>query len=137
MLPGTTLTHFKVCPTKYALRLFKKWSIEIIRDIWFENVTFTDILNANPGLSTKVLSQRLKELEEYKIISKRIISKTPLRAEYHLTDKGRALNRIMFDLAMFSYEYYLEEIFEENPPSPSEMAKIAAKTFKIDLNPRV
>jgi DNA-binding HxlR family transcriptional regulator len=100
-------------------------------------VKFTDILNANSGLSTKVLSQRLKELEEYKIITKKIISKTPLRAEYHLTDKGRALNRIMFDLAMFSYEYYLEEIFEENPPSPSEMAKIAAKTFKIDLNSRV
>ncbi len=122
----------KTCPTKYALKFLKKWSIEIVRDIWFGKVKFTEILNGNPGLSSKVLSQRLKELEEYKIITKIIISKSPLRAEYQLTEKGRALNRIMYDLAMFSYDFYLEEIFDKNPPSRREMAKITSNLFKID-----
>ncbi|MFX0084855.1 MAG: winged helix-turn-helix transcriptional regulator [Candidatus Hodarchaeota archaeon] len=126
------LSDLKTCPTKYALKFLKKWSIEIVRDIWFGKVKFTEILNSNPGLSSKVLSQRLKELEEYNIITKMIISKSPLRAEYQLTDKGRALNRIMYDLAMFSYDYYLKEIFDKNPPSRREMAKITSNIFKID-----
>ncbi len=126
------LSDMKTCPTKYALKFIKKWSIEIVRDIWFGKVKFTEILNGNPGLSSKVLSQRLKELEEYKIITKIIISKSPLRAEYQLTEKGRALNRIMYDLAMFSYDFYLEEIFDKNPPSRREMAKITSNLFKID-----
>ncbi|MFX0094218.1 MAG: winged helix-turn-helix transcriptional regulator [Candidatus Hodarchaeota archaeon] len=126
------MTAIKTCPTKLALRFFKKWSIEIVRDIWFGKAKFTEILQANPGLSTKVLSQRLKELEKYGIIDKIIVSMTPMRAEYKLTEKGRALNRIMYDLAMFSYEFYIEEIFEGNPPTRSEMAEMTAKVFKID-----
>lgn len=126
------LTNLKICPTKYTLKFFRKWSIEIVRDIWFGHAKFTDILKSNPGLSSKVLSQRLKELEDYKIISKRIINKSPLRAEYQLTDKGRALNRIMYDFAMFSYDYYLTELFEKNPPTRPEMAKMTANIFKID-----
>ncbi len=126
------MTNLKTCPTKYALKLFRKWSIEIVRDIWFGHAKFTDILRSNPGLSSKVLSQRLKELEDYKIISKIIINNSPLRAEYQLTDKGRALNRIMYDFALFSYDYYITEIFEENPPARKEMVKVTANMFKID-----
>jgi DNA-binding HxlR family transcriptional regulator len=122
----------KTCPTKFALKLFKKWSIEIVRDIWFGKERFSDILKANPGLSTKVLSQRLRELEGYDIIEKFIISKTPLRAVYQLTEKGRALNRIMYDLAMFSYDYYAQEIFEETPPTRSEMVARTGTIFKLD-----
>lgn len=122
----------KTCPTKFTLKLFKKWSIEIVRDIWFGQERFSDILKANPGLSTKVLSQRLRELEQYEILEKIIISKTPLRAIYQLTEKGRALNRIMYDLAMFSYEYYAQEIFEGEPPSRPEMVEITGNIFKLD-----
>lgn len=122
----------KTCPTKFALKLFKKWSIEIVRDIWFGKERFSDILKANPGLSTKVLSQRLRELEQYNIVEKIIISKTPLRAIYQLTEKGRALNRIMYDLAMFSYDYYPQEIFEGTPPTRPEMVARTEAIFKLD-----
>ncbi|MHA1968556.1 MAG: winged helix-turn-helix transcriptional regulator [Candidatus Hodarchaeales archaeon] len=122
----------KECPTKFAIKLFKKWSIEVVRDIWFGKQRFTEILEANPGLSSKVLSQRLKELENYEIIKKIIISNTPLRAEYILTEKGQALNKIMYDLALFSYEYYSKEIFKDKPLDRSEMIEITTKMFKID-----
>ena len=126
------MTKIKTCPTKYALKFFKKWSIEIVRDIWFGEVKFTDILNNNPGLSTKILSQRLKELMENGIINKRIINESPLKSEYQLTEKGRALNRIMYDLAMFSYDYYSTDIFENNPLSRIEMARKTARIFNIE-----
>ena len=121
----------KECPTKFALKFFRKWSIEVIRDIWFGKDTFTEILTANPGLSSKVLAQRLRELGKYGIIEKMIVSKSPLRAEYRLTPKGQALNKIMFDLAMFSFDYYASEIFEGEPPSRSEMIKSTSDIFKI------
>ncbi|MFX0185904.1 MAG: winged helix-turn-helix transcriptional regulator [Candidatus Hodarchaeota archaeon] len=126
------MVEMKICPTKFALKFFKKWSIEVIRDIWFGNERFTEILEANPGLSSKVLSQRLRELQKYGIIDKRIVSKSPIRARYELTEKGQALNRIMFDLAIFSYDYYAEKIFEGEPPSRSEMIKLTSDNFKIN-----
>ncbi len=128
------MVQIKECPTKFAFKFFKKWSIEIIRDIWFGKGTFTEILIANPGLSSKVLAQRLRELGNYGIIEKRIISKSPMRAEYNLTQKGEALNKIMFDLAIFSYDYYTNEIFEGEPPSRSEMIRTTSEIFKIDQN---
>lgn len=126
------MVEMKECPTKFALKFFKKWSIEVVRDIWFGKERFSEILEANPGLSSKVLSQRLRELEKYGIIDKRIVSKTPMRAEYKLTEKGQALNKIMFDLAIFSYDYYVNEIFEGKPLSRSEMIKVTSDNFKID-----
>ncbi|MHA1995827.1 MAG: winged helix-turn-helix transcriptional regulator [Candidatus Hodarchaeales archaeon] len=126
------MVEMKECPTKFALKFFKKWSIEVVRDIWFGKERFTEILEANPGLSSKVLSQRLKELEKYGIIDKRIVSKTPMRAEYKLTQKGQALNMIMYDLAIFSYDYYLDDIFEGKPLSRSEMIKVTSDNFKIN-----
>ena len=128
------MVEMKICPTKFALKFFKKWSIEVIRDIWFGKERFTDILEANPGLSSKVLSQRLRELEKYGIIDKRIINKSPMRARYKLTEKGQALNRIMFDLAIFSYDYYANEIFEGEPLSRSEMIKLTSDNFKLGLS---
>ncbi|MFX0126447.1 MAG: winged helix-turn-helix transcriptional regulator [Candidatus Hodarchaeota archaeon] len=128
------MIKMRECPTKFALKFFKKWSIEIVRDIWFGKDRFTEILEANPGLSNKVLSQRLRELEKYGIIDKRIVSKTPMRAEYQLTEKGQALNKIMFDLAIFSFDYYANEIFEGKPPSRTEMIKVTSNNFKIDLS---
>jgi DNA-binding HxlR family transcriptional regulator len=73
----------------------------------------------------------LKELENHGIIKKNVISNTPLRAEYMLTHKGQALNKIMYDLALFSYDYYSKDIFEKTPPSRNEMAKVTADIFNI------
>jgi DNA-binding HxlR family transcriptional regulator len=126
------MVEMKKCPTKFALKFFKKWSIEIVRDIWFGKKRFTEILEANQGLSSKVLSQRLRELDEYGIIDKIIVSKTPMRAEYNLTEKGQALNKIMYDLAIFSYDYYIDDIFEGEPLSRSEMIKVTSTNFKLD-----
>lgn len=80
----------------------KKWSIDLIKDMFFGTRHFNQFLEANPKLSSKVLSQRLKELEKNGLIEKKVISVTPLSVEYHLTDKGRALNRVIYELAIFA-----------------------------------
>jgi DNA-binding HxlR family transcriptional regulator len=52
---------------------------------------FTDIVHGVPGLSDRLLSERLKELEAEAIVSRIVHPDTPVRIEYQLTEKGKAL----------------------------------------------
>ena len=74
------------CPINKAVELFnKKWTIQLIRDMFFGKKQFKDFQEDKPNLSNKVLSQRLKEMEEKGLIEKRIINTSPVSTEYHLT----------------------------------------------------
>lgn len=113
-----TLKLIKRCPVEVTLQIIgRKWTVHILRDIFKGRNRFSDFLRANPKLSTKTLSLRLKELEGARLVEKRILSKTPLLIEYHLTGKGRALGRIIRELAIFSIQQYPTEVFEEVPES--------------------
>ena len=107
--------NIKNCPIEIVFEhLGKKWAINIIRDLFFERRTFTDFLQANPKLSTRILSLRLKELEEIGFIKKIIVSKTPLKAEYYLTKKGQNLNKVLYELSIYTYKN-LKNDFLKNP----------------------
>ena len=101
----------KSCPIDKTLEYIgKKWNLLIIRDLFLGKKKFNEFLESNPQLSNKVLSQKLKELETHSLIEKRIISKTPLLAEYYLTDRGKALNKVLFEIAMFGVENISQEL---------------------------
>lgn len=60
------------CPVNKAVELFnKKWTIQIIRDMFFGKKHFKEFLEDKPGLSNKVLSNCLKEMEENGLIQKK------------------------------------------------------------------
>ncbi len=102
------------CPIENTLKhIGKKWTINIIRDLFFGKRRFRDFLERNPKLSTKMLSARLKEMEKDNTIVKNIISKSPVIIEYSLTEKGKALARILYELARYSIEYHPSEIFDK------------------------
>jgi DNA-binding HxlR family transcriptional regulator len=112
------LNNMKNCPIEIALNyLGKKWTIQIIRDLFKGKKRFSEFLEANPQISTKMLSLRLKELQNSDLIKKTIISTTPVAIEYSLTQKGKALNRILFDLAEFSIINYPTEVYHSTPKS--------------------
>jgi DNA-binding HxlR family transcriptional regulator len=74
------------CPvSKAMIFISKKWSIEIIRDIFFGKKRFKEFNAEKPNLSNKVLSDCLKNLEQNGIIEKRIINSSPISTEYYLT----------------------------------------------------
>lgn len=94
-----------VCPVDRTLNLInKKWSIQIIRDMFFGKKHFKEFKEDKPKLSNKVLSNCLKELEENGLIEKRILNTTPVTTEYYLTEYGRSMNRIVYELAMFTLD---------------------------------
>ena len=98
------------CPIQNAVQLFnKKWSILIIRDMFFGKKQFSEFKEGK-DISNKVISRCLKDLEEKKIIEKRVMDTTPVTTEYHLTEAGKHLNKVLYELASFILD---SNLFEE------------------------
>lgn len=89
-------------PIDKAVVLFnKKWTIQLIRDMFFGKKQFKEFQEDKPDLSNKVLSQRLNELENNGLVEKKVLNTTPISSEYHLTEYGKKLNRVIYELAVF------------------------------------
>lgn len=104
-----------VCPVDRTLNLIsKKWSIQIIRDMFFGKKHFKEFKEDKPKLSNKVLSSCLKDLEENGLIEKKVLNTTPVTTEYYLTDYGRSMNRIVYELAMFTLNDRLDNNYSDD-----------------------
>jgi DNA-binding HxlR family transcriptional regulator len=122
--------EIKQCPIENTVKYIgKKWTINILRDLFMGKHRFTEFLEGNKDLSTKMLSQRLKELEKDSIIQKKITNKTPLTIEYHLTKKGNSLNKVVYELAVYSINTCPCEVFKKNKHQKKQALQHAKKTF--------
>jgi DNA-binding HxlR family transcriptional regulator len=79
--------------------LGRRWTGAIVRALLAGRSRFTEITAAVPGLSDRLLSERLKELEAEGIATRTVIPETPVRIEYHLTEKGKALAGVVTALS--------------------------------------
>ena len=95
------------------MELSKKWAVFLLKDIFLGSKRFNDFLEVHPNLSNRVLSDQLKGLEKHGYIKKKIISMTPLRAEYELTELGRGLNKMLYEKLMWTIKFGL--IDRDNP----------------------
>lgn len=88
-----TSTNLSVCPLFHrAVELIgRRWTGAILSSLLMGATRFTDIIHAVPGLSDRLLSERLKELEAEGIVRRVVHPETPVRIEYHLTEKGHDL----------------------------------------------
>ena len=112
-----TLTkHVKSCPLDLVVKLInKKWVIHIIRDLFFGKSRFHEFKEDKPDLSNKVLSNCLKDMEENGLIH-RIVDKCDKRnVRYKLTEKGKSLNKILYEIAVVSVdsETYSDKIKDD------------------------
>ena len=77
----------------------RRWSGAIIRAMLAGAGRFSEIHAAIPGLSDRLLSERLKELEHEGIVDRTVTPTTPVRIDYTLTEKGRALGTVVRSVA--------------------------------------
>ena len=76
-----------------------KWKIYIISSICHYNKRrFSDILNDVIGISNKMLSKELKELETNKLIKRTVLDTHPITVQYELTKHGETLKTIINNL---------------------------------------
>ncbi|WP_027094044.1 winged helix-turn-helix transcriptional regulator [Cohnella thermotolerans] len=97
----------QICPRfeKAMSILSKRWAGLIIFQLLSGPQRFCAIESALPNISGRLLSERLKDLEHEGIVRRDVYPETPVRIEYSLTDKGKALHNIFAELAAWSQEW--------------------------------
>ncbi|RLT36198.1 MAG: transcriptional regulator [Chloroflexi bacterium] len=92
----------------------RRWTGAILRALFFGTERFSDFAAVVSGMSDRLLSERLKELEAEGIVVRTVIPVTPVRIEYRLTAKGLALRPVVDALAAWAEQWL---------PLPSEPAR--------------
>ncbi len=110
--------------------LRKKWNIPIIKGLFCGCKNFKGFLELNPGLSSKVLSERLKELEENGVVEKIVLNSSSGQTEYYLTEKGHRLNRIIFEMFNFALDEVLKN--EKDVKLKEESKESLKATLKMN-----
>jgi DNA-binding HxlR family transcriptional regulator len=91
------MDYGQMCP-KYELAidlLGKKWTGLIIRVLLDGPKRFKEIKAQIPDMSDRILTERVKELEQQNIIVRNVFPEKPVRIEYSLTEKGLALQPVI------------------------------------------
>ena len=99
------------CPVQKTAELIgSKWSILIIRELQpHSSRRFNELSRSLKPISSRTLSLKLKELVEYEIIEKKIISTSPPHSKYSLTEKGTDLAVLLSAMAEWSYKWHDNE----------------------------
>ncbi|ARS36691.1 winged helix-turn-helix transcriptional regulator [Pontibacter actiniarum] len=91
-----------------------KWKIAIISSICYYNKRrFTDILNDVVGISNKMLSKELKELEINQLVKRTVLDTQPVAVQYELTEHGLTLQTIIKNLTEWGVEHRKKIIGKE------------------------
>ncbi len=83
--------HARICLNEAFEILGKRWNGLIVNSLLAGDLRFSDIADRIPDISSRMLAQRLKELENKKIIVREVYPETPVKILYSLTQKGRDL----------------------------------------------
>lgn len=88
-----------ILPIKDALDILSgKWKIQIIASLTFGKKRFKHIQREIPGITAKMLSKELKELEINELVERTVYDTTPVSVEYELTPYGRTLRNLLNEL---------------------------------------
>ena len=109
---------FIKCPIKTSLGLLcKKWTMLIIRDMGVYKITrFNRLLESVAGITPRVLSMRLKELEKKGFIECAEERRSPMIIQWRLTEKGKDTLPILMQLVAFGAKWYSDVVFEDKKP---------------------
>lgn len=120
------------CPIQFVLDLISsKWSVLILRELLLGNRRTHELQEALPGISRKVLTQRLRELEAYDLVERRVYPEVPPHVEYALTPKGRELEPVMQSLYAVGHKWLAEEACHCSLVPFKDSTRTSPKTIEI------
>jgi DNA-binding HxlR family transcriptional regulator len=90
----------------------RRWTGAIIYVLMKSRCRFAMLRDAIPEITDRMLSERLQELEQEGIVERTVVPETPIRVEYSLTRKGRALTTAIDAIAGWA-----EKWVEVDPPA--------------------
>ncbi len=104
------------CPVELVIELISgKWKLLILRELMGGTKRFSELQRNIPGITQKMLTKQLRELEKAGLIDRKVYPEVPPKVEYSLTPLGRSLEKI-FD-AMHEWGIkYMEHIKKAQEP---------------------
>ena len=98
--------NIPACPVEMTLSLIgNKWKILIMRDLLTGTKRFGELKKSLNGVSQKVLTQNLRDMEENGLIFRKVYPEVPPKVEYFLTDLGWTMKPILDIMATWGNEY--------------------------------
>jgi DNA-binding HxlR family transcriptional regulator len=101
------MSQESVCPRYHkAIELIgRRWTGAIISAMLAGKTRYHEIRENVPEISDRMLAERLRELETEGVVERRVFPTTPVRIEYELTDKGRALEAAIVAISTWATEW--------------------------------
>ena len=94
------------CPIETTLKMLGcKWKVLIIRELLTGTKRFCELKKSVTGITQKVLTSKLREIEELGLLERKVYDQTPPKVEYTLTDIGYSLREVLEILKTWGKDY--------------------------------
>lgn len=94
------------CPVETTLMLIgDKWKVLILRDLRSGKKRFGELKKSVTGISQKVLTSNLRDMEENGLLTREVFPEVPPRVEYTLTELGQSMSPILDAMAKWGAEF--------------------------------
>ncbi|WP_295902426.1 winged helix-turn-helix transcriptional regulator [uncultured Bdellovibrio sp.] len=95
-----------ICPITNLLDIVgDKWTLIVIRDLFLGKRRYAEFINSKEKIPTNILADRLTRIEEFDLVTKIPYQTNPLRFEYSLTEKGKALEPVLNEMAKWGLRH--------------------------------
>lgn len=101
------------CPAEKTIALIgNKWTLLIIRDLLMADrpLRYNELAKSLKKISSRTLSNKLRNMVNYGIIEKHIIDDSPIKVEYSLTEKGKELSKVTRPMVEWSERWHGSEM---------------------------
>lgn len=100
------LKQIPECPVEMTLQLIgNKWKVLIIRDLLTGTKRFSELMRSVSGISQKVLTSNLRDMEKAGLVSRQVYAEVPPRVEYSLTETGTSLQPVLDSMISWGTSY--------------------------------
>jgi DNA-binding HxlR family transcriptional regulator len=110
------------CPIRASLGILgRKWALLVLRDVAFwPDQTFGQLLSRSPGLTPRVLTNRLRELRSEELIEKFADAHDDRKVHYRLTQKGKDIVPVLMALSAFGLRHLVPKVAPDGKPRTLE-----------------
>ncbi|GIK42896.1 MAG: HxlR family transcriptional regulator [Chloroflexota bacterium] len=119
-------SYNQYCGLAYALDIVgERWTLLIIRELMAGPRRFKDLINGLPDISTNLLAERLKHLEQQGLLCRRVLPPPAGSTVYELTTVGKALEKTLLELGKWGSQFV--------PPSSEGAALLPVGSYALTL----
>ncbi len=98
--------NLPACPIEITLLLISdKWKVLVLRELESETKRFGVLKNSINGISQKVLTSNLRQMEQSGLVHRQVYAEIPPKVEYSLTELGKSLKPVLSAMASWGLEY--------------------------------